>query len=171
MDRVRAEEQWTARSEGLLNRWMGDWKRQAKTHDASSKKKKKYSNYIMLPCTIFPAVLATLTSCKVLPDNHIFVILGLVTTTFLNSIQVVMRFDSTSEKHAQIACRYQDLICDVEEILSKERLYRTDPDVFISSIKNRSEALLLNAPDTTCNELESDSDGDNSLLIRKGVYC
>ena len=144
----------------LLERWASTWAIAANAHTLAGRKKRFCHHIIAVPMTLIPLVLTAFTTNNILEENHIFVVIGLIVVACLNSFQTVMRFDSVAAKHDAAAWRYQDLLSDVEEVLSKRTADRPDPDLFVASMKVRSDFNTRFAPDVVIPEGESDDDDD-----------
>jgi hypothetical protein len=113
--------------------------------------------------TFIPVALAPFTASDSEENypSHYVVTGLLVVVACLSSFQTVMRFDAAAAKHDSSSWRYQDLVSDAEEVLSKKAPHRPDPDLFVSKIKTRSDFIARFAPDVDVPE-ETDSDDDAS---------
>jgi hypothetical protein len=158
-DRRRREELWSPTAERLLLRWSATWQRSADAHTAAARKKRFYGRACALPVTIIPLVIAPLTDGSVIDNVHVIVVVGLIVVACLNSIMTIMRYEATSEMHAQAAFRFEDLLSDAEEILSKRASARPDVDMCVSTFKTRSDYICRTAPDVTL--ADDDSDGES----------
>jgi hypothetical protein len=64
----------------------------------------------------------------------------------MSAVMTLLQCDAQAEKHQNATHRYDDLISDVEELLSKEPRFRTDVDVTVLNFTMRSDTLLRVAP-------------------------
>ena len=146
-DRQRLEEHWTKTSQALLVRWVDSWESLATAHTMAARKKRCMHHSLSIPVTIIPLVITLFTSKSFIEDSNIVVVIGLSFVVVLNTINTIMRYDAMSQKHDNAAFRFQDLITDVEEVLSKQVADRPDPDIFVFSVKTRSDFIGRLAPD------------------------
>jgi hypothetical protein len=105
---------------------------------------------ITIPTTIIPLATVPLTTSEANFDSvNIFITIALILTAMLSGVSSVFRFDRQHMEHESAAFRYKDLISDVEEILSKQRKYRSEVDMTISNLKSRSDTLNRYSPDVS----------------------
>jgi hypothetical protein len=78
----------------------------------------------------------------------------LAATSLITGISALFRFDRRHIEHKNSASKYNDLINDVEEILSKRRQFRPDVDITISNLKLRSENLNRYSPTVKIKETD-----------------
>ena len=82
------------------------------------------------------------------------------------ALSTLLQADGKSERHLHAGHRYADLISDAEEVLCKERAFRTDVDVTVQGFKMRSDALLRIIPPVHVSVDYDSSDEEASPMMR-----
>ena len=145
-DIPRQEEAWSDRNENLLKAWAKEWHTRATLHEESRVFWKRVSYILGIPNATIPLIAAAIW--EKIPSNEKDTIAP-VTFGFcgaLSALVNMLKASETATEHHHAQQLYQDLLSDVETILSQERAYRTDADVTVQSFKMRSDSLLHSSP-------------------------
>ena len=145
-DIVRQEEAWSEKSENLLKAWAKEWHCRTNLHENSRLFWKRISYILGIPNATIPLVAAAIWE-KIPTDEKDTI----ATVTFgfcgaLSALVNMLKAAEVSTEHHHAQKMYQDLLSDVETILSQERAYRPDVDVTVQSFKMRSDSLLHCSP-------------------------
>ena len=145
-DDAREDEAWTAQSEALLMEWTTDWDQQSTAHAIAEASCRKKHLLLQMPTVIIPVILAPLLTSHWVSEESVLVMVLLVTSALTGALQPVLGMERKSEKHAQAAFRYDDMLTDAEEVLSKERRFRPRCALTIQKFKMRMDAARHHSP-------------------------
>lgn len=71
---------------------------------------------------------------------------GFILTSVLNSISNFYRYGNRSQDHYMYSAKYSDIVTDIEAELIKKKKYRTNADVFVTTVKMRLDHLTFGEP-------------------------
>ena len=145
-DVERREERWTARAESLLRAWAWEWHARMARHEYARTWWMRVHYCLDLPNALLPLVISAVWGHLPPEEGAPLATATLALSGCTAALATLLQADAHAERHLHAGHRYADLLSDAEELLCKDRAYRTDVDVTVQGFKMRSDALLRTSP-------------------------
>ena len=144
-DEQRKELLWERREEQLLQKWVDDCKNRSNKHSKKAKEYKIKYACVGLPSILIPIILGGLS--PVIKCHTLEYSLVLMSSGLFSGVNMFFNFGKKEVENATYANKYFKLVNDVEAELSKPKKNRVACDVYLESVKNQFNSLVLSAPD------------------------
>ena len=152
----RPEMPWTKKTEDLLNLWETDIKRSHKMHDKSGYHYKHLRKVWGIPAIILPGVMSPISAVFAETTWIKYVNMGaFVLVAIFAGIDAFFSFATRKEQHFNHSSRYDELTTIIEGELYKSKQFRTQADVFLTSVRLKYNHLNSTAPIVPDNILRS----------------
>lgn len=150
---------WTKKKEELLLNWREHIITMTALHEEAGHRFKKRHYIIGLPTLLIPFIMSWIQGIFIAVDKlnnnercidnfYSTIINGVMwlLLSILSQIYTTYDLGTLSTLHYQFGARYYDLIIRIDFELSKNRIHRTNPDVFLTELRCKIDALRQSEP-------------------------
>lgn len=105
---------------------------------------------ILVPTIFGPVVLLisniTYDNDEVVTTADYISTTGFILTSVLTSVSNFYRYGTRSQDHHTYSAKYSDIVTDIESELIKKKKFRTNADVFVTTMKMKFDNLVFGEP-------------------------
>jgi len=141
-DPERREILWRSKAEDLVNRIRGGSDAQSRKHEKAAWKARRLYQLFGLPTVIIP--LAGSVAAQFLPEVAVSAMM--LASGVCAGVNAFLNYGQKAQMHFEYSARWAELGSSVDFEMVKPRADRTQADVFLERLRNRTAALRSAAP-------------------------
>ena len=141
-DPERREMMWRSKAEDLVHTIRDGAKAQSAKHDKAAWKSRKLYQVFGLPTVIIP--LAGSVAAQFLPEAAVGAML--LTSGVCAGVNTFLNYGQKTQMHFEYSARWDEISSSIDFELAKPRADRTQADVFLERLRNRTSSLRAAEP-------------------------